>query len=215
MHEILYPVVRFISDHTLLLTALAAVAVMVITAVIPTANYLEPRWRPADPLYLGWAVAVVRGDTQQYFQAAPYNRYEWPHGRESVEAPTPTIYDSVHALRCVFGQDAHLVMGVVYPARVQKDGHHIRINSPIINGGTAVLGSEPMPIEIPWEDAEFLHVPIFVNWDEAETWRRSHTWNFTKTFPIGGASMKYPQQRVAEPFVLSENPLVPRCPPDG
>ena len=91
MQETLYPVVRFISDHSLILAALASVAVMMITATIPIANYLEPRWRPADPVYLGWAVGVAREDTQQFFQIDRYGRYEWPHERDSVEVPTPTI----------------------------------------------------------------------------------------------------------------------------
>lgn len=214
MQETLYPVVRFISDHSLILAALASVAVMMITAAIPIANYLEPRWRPADPVYLGWAIGVVRGDTKQFFQIGPYGRYKWPHGRDSVEVPTPIIRNA-RALRCVFGQDGHLVMGIAYPSRIQEEDQHIRINSSVISGGTAILGSETVPVEIPWEKTAFLYLPIFMNWDDAETWGQRHTWNLNRTYAIGGAHMAYSQQRLAEPFVLSENPPIPRCSPDG
>ena len=212
MHETLYPVVRFISDHSLILTALAAVAVMMITAIIPIANYLEPRWRPADPVYLGWAVGVVHEDAQQFFQIGRYGRYAWPHGRDSVEVPTPTIRNAL-ALRCVFGQDAQLVMGIAYPSRIQEQDQHIRIHSSVISGGTAVLGSKPVPVEIPWENTTFLYLPIFVKWDDAETWGQSHTWNLNRTYAIREAHMAFPQQKLAEPFVLRENPSIPRCSP--
>ena len=63
--------------------------------------------------------------------------------------------------------------GIAYPSRIQEQDQHIRIHSSLISGGTAVLGSKPVPVEIPWENTTFLYLPIFVKWDDAETWGRS------------------------------------------
>lgn len=209
MHETLYPVVRFISDNSLVLTILVAAAIASISAVIPIANYLEPKWRPADPVYLGWAIGVERGDTKQFFQIGQYGRYEWPHGKDSIEIPVPVIQHP-NPLRCAFQQDGHLVLGIAYPKRIQEDDQYIRVHSPVLRGSTALLGAEPIPVEIPWESTAFLYQPVFMDWDTVVAWGQSNTWNLSRTYAISGARMIYPQQKLAAPFVLSQNPPVPR-----
>ena len=207
--ETLYPIVKFISDHSLILTALVAVIIMQLTVIVPLANYLEPKWRPPDPVYLIWFLGVEERNTKRFFQIGEYGYYEWPHGKDSVEIPIPVI-EHPNRLRCVFEQDGHLVFWIAYPRRLQEDDQYIRVHSPVLHGGTALLGAEPIPVKIPWESTDFLYQPVFMNWNTVETWGRNNTWNLSRTYAIGGAQMDYPQQMLAEPFVLSKNPPFPR-----
>ena len=116
------------------------------------------------------------------------------------------------------------MLGIVYPKRIQDEDQYIRVHSNILRNGTELLGAKPFPVTISWEPTEFLYQPVFLDWGTVETWGKSHTWNLNRTYAIEGASMIYPQQQPAEPFVIRKDPPAPvisdktkiaECTPNG
>ena len=75
----MYTIVYFLASHPIVLIAIGA-TVAVVGALMP---YVEKQMRPSEYIYVAW----VQG--MKSHALLDYQRFEWPHGENTVVLPVP------------------------------------------------------------------------------------------------------------------------------